>query len=657
MKLNVPAKVMSVTLSAAIGLDPWPFDDGKGDIFWAGGSIPKPFQWELTGTATTQLHGSHLTREPNQYNGLDIFVGDYIAGSSDGIALKIISVVSKDSLNFTIVVEDEFRYNTFRSTIGNGLFAIPGTAMIFKLNEKGDPVLDPLPLINTNVSFFANIDSRFDAFRLQDNFPLTKTAHGFSKGDPISIDPITREFEISDSNSFDRLIGTVSDSGPGPDQFLLTPTTKIIERFIPPLPGSKGDFIFADPLNPGSYTTATNGRELFLQLSDSIPSLVTGTASNPLLSINDIININGIDVTFVGTTLSIVVADINGSTLLHGITAFEVNTPTTVTTNSSDLAIGAVALFNDSPGPAAALINGQLVVFDDGTDGLAEFAQNAALDSDMARSINAAGIPNIVATAVGGASSLTITNTSGGPITIVNVVNDRDGTPFAGPASGSGLALDTDTSNDAVIELSGLEGLGITLRDTSGTPITDLGLVSVDNGRLPLALVIEQGIRKGEMFVVTNIAARDALQVLIGDQAMVLDKGDGDWGMFLFDGSDWFIVSTQESARVDSRTLSVIIDVNSLTTTIIGEVNSNVRVNPVSIEIITPFDGTPTISVGDVDDISRLMADTNVDLATLGTYVSTPSFQYPGPSDTDIFVTFSANGATVGQARVTITYS
>lgn len=657
MKLNIPAKVMSVTLTAATGLDPWPFDDGEGDPFWAGGSIPKPFQWELTGTATTQLHGSHLTREPNQYNGLDIFVGDYIAGSSDGIALKIVSVVSKDPLNFTIVVEDEFRYNTFRSTVGNGLFSVPGTAIIFKLNEEGDPVLDPLPLVNTNVAFFANIDSRFDAFRLQDNFPLSKTAHGFSKGDPISIDPITGDFEISDINSFDRLIGTISEPGPGPDQFLLTPTTKIIERFFPPLPGIRGDFIFADPSNPGEYTTQRTGRELFLQLTDAIPSNISGTAVAATVNIGDVITINDIDVTLTGTTISSTVSDINLLTSLHGVTATEINTPTSVTTNISDLAIGAVALFNDAPGPASATINGQLVVFNDGTDGLIEFAQNAALDSDMARVINAAGITGIEASAVGGAASLTITNTTGGSINIVNINNDRDGTPFAGPASGSGLALNTVASTDVVINLSALKGQGIILQNATGTSITDLGLVSVDNGRLPVALVIEQGIRKGDMFVVADIAARDNLLALIGDQAMVLDKGDGDWGMFLFDGAVWFIVSTEESARVDSRTLSVTVDVNSLSTIIIGEVNSGVRVNPVSIEVITPFDGTPIISIGDVGDVSRLMVDASVDLATLGTYVSTPSFQYSDPGDTDILVTFDPGGATVGLAKVTITYS
>lgn len=655
MKINVPAKVLSASILTVTGTEDWPYDDGEGDPFWSGGSTPRFYRWIITGTVTAQTHGSHLTRQPGVYNGLDIYVGDFIAGATNGKALKVISVNSKTSTTFEIEVEDVFRYNTFRSNTGDG--SISGSAIIFSINEEGNPVLDPIPIGLVNSQFFPNVTSRFNAFRLQDNYLLSKNNNGFSAGDPIAIDPIGGDYEIADSNSYDRLIGTVASAGPGPHNFLLSPTTRIIENFSPALPGNKGDFIYADPLNPGEYSTTANGREIFLQLTDAIPSNAVGTVIGATVTIGNVLVINGIDVTFTGTTLNDVIDDINDSTSTHNIVASLSSTLTTAETVSGNLKIGAVALFNDSPGPASATINGVLVTFNDSTDGLAEFGQNAAIDTDMARSINAANIPNIVAVGQGSAAKLTITNTAGGPITIVNVDNDRDGTPFAGPTSGSGLPLSTAASTDTVIQLTGPKGEGILLQNGTGDPLGDLGLVSVQNGKLPVGLVIEQGIRKGDMFVVSDITSRDALSVLIGDQVMVLDKGDGDWGLYLYDGSSWMIISTEESARTDSRTLSVLVDFSSPSTVNIGEVSGGVRISPVTIEVITPFDSTPTISVGDVGDTSRLFSDNNVDLSSVGIYASTPSYQYPVGSDEDIFVTFASNGATTGSARITITYS
>ena len=73
--------------------------------------------------------------------------------------------------------------------------------------------------------------------------------------------------------------------------------------------------------------------------------------------------------------------------------------------------------------------------------------------------------------------------------------------------------------------------------------------------------------------------------------------------------------------------------------------------------MITPFDGAPTITIGDDGDNARLFADSLVDLSTAGSYVTTPVFQYTSASDTLIRIYFSAGGATQGEARITITYS
>ena len=132
--LNVPAKVLPATVTAKTVVSEWNYDDGLGDPWWSGGNTPKAYKWELTMTITTVNHGSHLTRTPKKFDGMDVVVGDYIAGSSDGRALQIVSISSKSTSTVVCQVEDRLRYNTFRSATGTGIFTVPGTAVIFQLS-------------------------------------------------------------------------------------------------------------------------------------------------------------------------------------------------------------------------------------------------------------------------------------------------------------------------------------------------------------------------------------------------------------------------------------------------------------------------------------------------------------------------------------------
>ena len=52
-------------------------------------------QWEVVATVTAQAHGPYLTRKDFEYNGLDIQVGDWIAGATTGTCCRIVSVPSK----------------------------------------------------------------------------------------------------------------------------------------------------------------------------------------------------------------------------------------------------------------------------------------------------------------------------------------------------------------------------------------------------------------------------------------------------------------------------------------------------------------------------------------------------------------------------------
>ena len=80
--VNKPAKVLICTADTINGLTKWPHNDGIGDKWWDGGASSRYYQWTVQLTVNAQSHGSHLTRKDFQYNGLDIQVGDWIAGAT-----------------------------------------------------------------------------------------------------------------------------------------------------------------------------------------------------------------------------------------------------------------------------------------------------------------------------------------------------------------------------------------------------------------------------------------------------------------------------------------------------------------------------------------------------------------------------------------------
>ena len=52
----------------------------------------KYYRWEITFSVTAQGHYSYLTRDDNTFNGLDIVVGDWIAGATSGLCWKITAI-------------------------------------------------------------------------------------------------------------------------------------------------------------------------------------------------------------------------------------------------------------------------------------------------------------------------------------------------------------------------------------------------------------------------------------------------------------------------------------------------------------------------------------------------------------------------------------
>jgi hypothetical protein len=664
--LNVPAKVIPVSVSARVTDALWNYDDGLGDLWWSGGSQPKAYRWQLTMTVTTVNHGSHLTRTPKKFDGFDIVVGDYIAGATDGRALQIVSITSKTATSCVCLVEDRLRYNTFRSSAGNGIFTVPGNAVIFQINENGHPMIDPLPVGIVSSDFYANVNSRFQYLNPQMNYMLDQVAHGFEQGDVVAIDHNTNVFELADAANIERLVGTVTHAGPGPNKFLVRPANGIVD-FVPGLPGNPGDFVYPKTDNSGDLTLTDTGVAIFLKLTNAIPSVSRGTVTDGTASAADKLEINETDVLFTtnsGGTVSInnAVTDINATTSSHGVVASSTPAPNTITSDAATHG-SAYGLVGGFP-PFSASINGTTVNFSTTTAGQAAYSMAVAIAEDMADDINSVGIANVTATHVSG--NLVITHSLGNAFTIVNGTSDTNGNDFAGTASIASLGTSYNAASGATLKLTRSDGGEIILTDKVGTPTVDFGIMSGHSGSYALGLNVEKGIRSGGgITVVANMAARNAMNPLTGDQAHVLDTGEGEWALYLYSGSAWTLIANEDSAATDANSLSHTFTTpvggfGNTSTIVLGRVSSNSRILSVLVECTTAIaghsGGTPSLIVGVQSDTDRFMADYENDIETIGSYVTNPDYHYAGATELEIKCAFAHYGATSGDLKVTVTY-
>jgi hypothetical protein len=451
VKLNTPNKILVVNATSITGDSFWPHANGPGDIWYGSSASPRYYRWEVTFTVTAVSHGSHLTRDDFSFNGLDIVVGDWIAGSSDNKCCKIVSISSKTVDTVTCVVEDWLRYNTFKESTGNGVFN-SGSCIVFTLNENGIPMLDPLPSAASS-TFFSEVVSRFNYLNPQLNYVLDKEAHGFSKGDVIAV--TENGFSKANALTADRMIGIVTESGPGPDQFMILPNNRIID-FDPNIPGVQGDYIYVDSNGTLSNTDSGSGKVAFLTVKSAVPTVLIGDQPNPTLGNGNVIAFNGVDITFNGSGGS---ADVNEiATLMNAessntsIVADVLPFENTIVANASETIYGLIGGYV----PFSAYI-------DSGSGNtLVNFTANGSVyagvstPEDMATDINAANIANlnIVATT----DALTITELNGNAILITNNSPESGGYNFVGSSNISGLPASTSATNADTHKLTTQDG-------------------------------------------------------------------------------------------------------------------------------------------------------------------------------------------------------
>jgi hypothetical protein len=165
--------------------------------------------------------------------------------------------------------------------------------------------------------------------------------------------------------------------------------------------------------------------------------------------------------------------------------------------------------------------------------------------------------------------------------------------------------------------------------------------------------------------VVADIAARNALTSNTGDLVHVLDAegdpanaGPGEFADYLWTGSSYQCIATQASARTDALTSYISIDHTNFANAsqLIGTVGNGTRVVEVSIEVMTAFDGSADVTIGDAAVSDRLLGADAADFGTIGNYVTNPVYQFPSAADVQVNAYFSGT-PTVGAAKITITWA
>ena len=656
--LNVPNKVLGCSISAVNGLSYWDHANGSADPWYSGSGTKKYYRWTITFSVTAQDHGSHLTRDDKTFNGLDIVVGDWIAGATTGLCWKIISITSKTANSVTAEVEDWLRYNTFRASNGNGA-PDTGSAVVFSLNEKGVPMLDPLPT-TTSSSFYPVVASRFEYLNPQTNYVLEQTSHGLEQGDIVAVS--STGFSKANTSTMAKMIGVVTEAGPGPNQFMILPNNQIID-FDPSIPGSQGDYVYVS--NSGEFTTSDTGKIAFLKIQDAIPTTLEGNVASPTVPHNHVISLNSKTVTFTGTgnanaTLSQMVSQINAVANTN-VVASSVATKNVINSDPSNSIYGLVGGYV----PFSAYI-------DSGSGNtLVNFTANGSVYSnvstpeDMKTDLDAASIPNLTVTAT--ATVLTLTEENGNAINFTNANADTNGNHFAGGSSLTGFSSTNASPGTSKLKLTRSDGGPIDIYEATENFRVGTGIASGHTGMFPLAMNIEQGIRTGGTTLVASISARDALSSQAGDQAYVTNKGDGEWGLYLYTGSAWVEVSNQDSATVDAKTLSVNFTMpvggfGTSTTTNLGNISPGRKIQSISVEVHTAFagysGGTPNIEVGTVADPDVYCDSPSNDLTETGSFICNPEYIYPSSETQDQLVRARCNhyNASSGNVTVKLTY-
>lgn len=673
--LSVPLRSIQLSTTSVVPIEtmPWynplefPVPPGYPDP----PAYQKAFRWLVTCDVAPQTQSSYITRQPGSYNGQDISVGQWIANTATGSAWQIISITSKTTQIIEFIVQDIYRYNTFKDVTQLGDGSPPqGYYVAFNVSDAGIPEIDPVPEVGVSANFFTNLLSRFEYINLQYDFPIYQPGNNFQINDVIGTDSTLHEFVLASNSSIVPVgrITSISDTIPG--WFTLNPVQKMVD-FLDYLPGNIGDIIYTDITNPGQLTLTPGGSQIYLKIrnnTESVSYTEVDTSSAP----GNVVQINGVDTTIgVPGDLDALVTATQLISLQTGVSAVKELIPSTDTTNSSYISpiYGEPLLDISGPIPTA-IINGTTVSFNIPSTDIGYVGYTRAYQ--MMEAINNANIANIVASVIGTAF-LVVENTAGGGIVIVNGVADTNGVFFAGNTSGSGLELIVAASTEYRVKFTAVDSRAINFLDVVGSPTEDYGLISVENGIKACGMYIAEGIRASSSTVVSDLSQLNALSPMVGDQAYVINSDDGQgnnvgqWSMWLYDGVIWVETNNQNSAMTAAKSIEYLLTTASPSLINIGTISTGRRVVLISVEVTVPFDTAASLTIGYTVNNpllpppvpAGLMEAALIDLTVIGTYITSTDILFGTDTqqgDVSITSDFNNNSSTQGSAKIIVSY-
>jgi hypothetical protein len=141
--------------------------------------------------------------------------------------------------------------------------------------------------------------------------------------------------------------------------------------------------------------------------------------------------------------------------------------------------------------------------------------------------------------------------------------------------------------------------------------------------------------------------------------AYVLNDGTGSFALYLWDGSAWRQLATEESALVDARTFEIDYSVGDATSIFLANVSVGRKIESVSADITVAFDDPATsVSVGSLANPDLLFTDAMLNVSVADNYLANPEYFVEDGSgqDAQYYVTVDPQASTVGTVTVKITY-
>ena len=500
-------------------------------------------------TINVQPHLDASTRTPNQYTGIDVKSGDWVASANGEVCLRIKSISFKRDDLISVIAEDVDGVNLRQYNVN--AFASAERVIIFELSENGLPVIVGDAVNEFIDNSLDKLQSRFSIDEDDERFRFNHTsAPNINIGEIAAIDDYGNIVKHGTLNSSTTPIGTVMSKTRNGKSVYVKPFNKIIDNYPDPsiLTGTPGQTYYTDSNNPGGLnTTKTPGaKPVYIHLRDAEPTEVVSTSSTALPGNSDQIIINNIMV-FDGTIGHWVNNAIELKNMINSqTTATKVHATADIDDVSveSDFAnlhpaIGEVHILISADGGATNVY--PIAEFDDGTStlqvtfdptgygitptGYMGSTQYLILTAaDMAQILNAEFTANnidMVASSFAEPGKnypyLKIEGQNNASITINNISVDAFGTNFAGSSSGSGLEMVTAAGTNAFLKLirddggdilitGGLSTNGIV--SPTGGYINNNGICSSSSGTPAIVMMIEGSSEGGTAADVgVNVAA------------------------------------------------------------------------------------------------------------------------------------------------------